>query len=91
MRVVASGGRTALTQLRAVEIRGDTTLVEARPVTGLMHQLRVSLSELGHPIVGDALYGSTRDEPRHWLHASRIVVDGFVACSEPPPILRPPS
>ena len=89
MRVVKRGGRTALTRLRGVEIRDGTTLVEARPVTGLMHQLRVSLAELGHPVVGDRVYGSSRREERHWLHASRIRLDGFEAASEPPPILRP--
>ena len=89
MRVVERGGRTALTRLRGLEIRDSTTLVEARPVTGLMHQLRVSLAELGHPVVGDRVYGSPGREERHWLHASRIRLDDFEAASEPPPILRP--
>jgi 23S rRNA pseudouridine1911/1915/1917 synthase len=89
MRVVSTGGREALTRVRALEPRDDATLVEARPVTGLMHQIRVSLSELGHPIVGDALYGSTEEQPRHWLHAERIRIDDFEASSEPPPELRP--
>lgn len=89
MRVVPSGGRRALTRLRGLETRGDTSLVEARPVTGLMHQIRVSLAELGHPVVGDTLYGSPLEQDRHWLHATRIRLEAFEATSEPPAILRP--
>ena len=88
MRVVRAGGHTALTRLRALEARGDETLVEAHPVTGLMHQLRVSLAELGHPIVGDVLYGSPTRADRHWLHAAHIRLGDFEAGSTPPEPLQ---
>jgi len=54
------------------------TLVRAHPLTGRTHQLRVHLAALGHPIVGDALYGARRDpltralRPRQLLHASEL-------------------
>jgi 23S rRNA pseudouridine1911/1915/1917 synthase len=89
MRVVERGGREAVTRLRALEARSGSTLVEARPTTGLMHQIRATLAELGHPVVGDASYGSRTRCSRHWLHAERIRIGGFEATSEPPPRLRP--
>ena len=89
MRAVERGGREAVTRLRPLEVRGESTLIEARPVTGLMHQIRATLAELGHPVVGDATYGSTVECSRHWLHAERIRIGGFEAASEPPPLLRP--
>lgn len=93
MRVVETGGRLAHTIVRALEPGDDASLVEARPVTGVMHQLRATLAELGHPVVGDALYGSPLAQPRYWLHASSIRLElaagAFEAESEPPPELRP--
>lgn len=58
---VASGGLAAVTQVRPLrqgEFRGGPiTLVEALPETGRQHQIRVHLAEIGHPVVGDKLYG----------------------------------
>src|SRR5690606_16529614 len=47
----------ALTEYRVIARRGDRTLVHLHPQTGRQHQLRVHLAALGHPIVGDKLYG----------------------------------
>jgi tRNA pseudouridine32 synthase/23S rRNA pseudouridine746 synthase len=54
------------------------TRLELEPLTGRSHQLRVHLLAIGHPIVGDALYGlagSASASPRLMLHATEI---GFV-------------
>ncbi len=52
----------------------DATRVELEPVTGRTHQLRVHLSEIGHPILGDALYGGI-SAPRLMLHAASLSFD----------------
>ena len=54
-------GLPARTELRVVERRADRTLVELFPETGRQHQLRVHLASIGHPIVGDKLYGPEGD------------------------------
>ena len=88
MRVVSRGGLPAITRIVASDARGDTSLVEIDLVTGVMHQIRVTLAHLGHPVVGDGLYGSPADEARHWLHARSIRIGDFAASSAPPPELR---
>ncbi|MFW5802484.1 MAG: RluA family pseudouridine synthase [Verrucomicrobiota bacterium] len=49
--------RYAFTEFRRLEFQGDLTLVEARPTTGRLHQIRASLHALGFPVAGDKLYG----------------------------------
>lgn len=50
-------GAEAITDLEVVERRTDRTLVRLSPRTGRQHQLRVHLAAIGHPILGDKLYG----------------------------------
>ena len=50
-------GRRAVTHVRAVERLGDYTLIECRLETGRTHQIRIHLSESGHPLCGDKVYG----------------------------------
>ena len=55
--------------------RGTFTLVQAHPITGRTHQIRVHFAWLGHPIVGDPIYGLKRQRlpsPRLFLHAARL-------------------
>ncbi|MCM0607292.1 MAG: RluA family pseudouridine synthase [Xanthomonadaceae bacterium] len=52
-----AGGQTAATKFKVIERRGNFTLVECYPKTGRQHQIRVHLDHVGHPIVGDKLYG----------------------------------
>ena len=70
---IVEGGRDAVTAYRVVERFTGASLVEARPKTGRTHQIRVHLAAIGHPIVGDRLYG--RASPlvgRQFLHARQI-------------------
>ncbi len=54
--------------------RGEWTLIEAKPMTGRTHQIRVHAYALGHPLVGDILYGAqeTYGIPRPMLHAQSL-------------------
>src|SRR5690606_29148556 len=71
-RFTASGsGKPAQTALKTVAEAGNHAWVELRPKTGRTHQLRVHLSAIGHPIVGDEIYGDDRAS-RLFLHASRL-------------------
>jgi 23S rRNA pseudouridine1911/1915/1917 synthase len=62
-------GKPATTAFRVLASRGDRSLIEARPVTGRTHQIRVHLLESGHAIVGDELYGDARRPPRRSRHS----------------------
>ncbi len=77
MAVVAEGGRPARTEYTVVArlARGRAALVEAQLLTGRTHQIRVHLAAIGHPVVGDAVYGYRRGEiaaPRILLHSWRL-------------------
>ena len=65
-------GKPALTEYTVLERRLDSTLVLLRPHTGRSHQLRVHLASLGHPILGDNLYGEQAPGQRLHLHASQL-------------------
>lgn len=56
-QAVVRQGKPSLTEWRSLACREGFTLLELVPCTGRMHQLRVHLQWLGHPIVGDKLYG----------------------------------
>ena len=57
MKVDAKNGKAAETHFRVLQRRGNLSLIEARPVTGRTHQIRVHLVESAQPVLGDALYG----------------------------------
>jgi 23S rRNA pseudouridine1911/1915/1917 synthase len=57
---VATGGRTAITHWQVEERLGQVTLMRFRLETGRTHQIRVHSTHLGHPIVGDPVYGAGR-------------------------------
>ncbi len=70
-------GRVSRTLWRILAYESDATRVELAPLTGRTHQLRVHLLALGHPILGDALYGdpgARERSPRLLLHASQLEI-----------------
>lgn len=69
------GAEWARTEYRAVATDGKLSVLLVTPVTGRTHQIRVHMASIGHPIVGDRLYGAPSDEmPRQALHAWRLTV-----------------
>ena len=65
----------ALTEYEVLETGGGYTLVKAHPITGRTHQLRVHFASIGHPIVGDDLYGTPSPMiSRHALHAGELTL-----------------
>jgi len=72
MAVVAKG-REARTQYHVVKYIDNYTLLEVRTETGRTHQIRVHLSAIGYPVVGDATYGVKSSHlSRQFMHACRL-------------------
>jgi len=70
---VVTEGKEARTQYYVIKHVGDYTLVEVRPETGRTHQIRVHLSAIGYPVVGDSVYGVKSPHlSRPFLHACRL-------------------
>ncbi|HEY1835633.1 MAG TPA: RluA family pseudouridine synthase [Candidatus Saccharimonadales bacterium] len=70
---VGANGKSAVTEYEVTQVNEHYTMLNLEPQTGRTHQLRVHLKQLGHPIVGDTLYG---DEPgeRMFLHALSLEI-----------------
>lgn len=68
---IVDGGKPSRTEFRMVASSGDLSLVEATPLTGRTHQIRVHLASLGLPILGDATYGGL-SAGRMMLHCSAM-------------------
>jgi 23S rRNA pseudouridine1911/1915/1917 synthase len=62
-------GARSVTDMQVLFADDGLSLVKLIPQTGRTHQLRVHMAHLGHPLLGDELYGIPDDFPRHALHA----------------------
>ena len=72
-RIVADNGAHSLTKYKVLASSDMMSLVEASPITGRTHQLRVHFAHIGHPICGDTLYGfPSHFIDRQALHAYKI-------------------
>ncbi len=73
---IAGPERHAITHYKVLEYFDDYSLVELKPITGRTHQIRVHLASIGHPILGDTVYGtSSKLIDRQALHAAAIEFD----------------
>ncbi|MCS1406908.1 MAG: Ribosomal large subunit pseudouridine synthase D [Verrucomicrobia subdivision 3 bacterium] len=85
MAVADGSGRSAHTKFRVIEHLATASLLEARPLTGRTHQIRVHLKHLGFPIFGDKTYGNRQTKrlaakvhfnpQRHLLHAWKLAFE----------------
>ena len=80
MSVSPTAGRESVTDFKVIERFDKCTLLEVSPKTGRTHQIRVHLSYINHPVIGDALYGNRESDSlakviglkRQFLHAKAI-------------------
>ncbi len=70
--VTGERGRASRTSWRVLREIGAATLVECTLHTGRTHQIRVHLQYLGHPLLGDEVYGRRAGFPRQMLHAWKL-------------------
>ncbi len=88
-----SPARPAATVVRRLRRFRGSSLLEVRPRTGRRHQVRVHLASIGHPLIGDALYGGPAAAElapgRFWLHLSEVAFEspsnGWVTVRAPIP------
>ena len=82
--------RIAEQRVEPIEALLGATLVEVRPVTGFLHQIRATLAHIGHPILGDRTYAPpdvAAASERHLLHAARVGFEEIEAHAPDPPDL----
>jgi 23S rRNA pseudouridine1911/1915/1917 synthase len=77
MAIVRNQGKPARTRYRMLERYGNearalASLIECRLETGRTHQIRVHLAHLGHPLIGDSVYGRARQPPRAKTEAEQL-------------------
>jgi RluA family pseudouridine synthase len=78
------GAKWSETHFRVLERRLDKTLIEARPVTGRTHQIRVHAASLSHPVIGDTTYGPKMGAHRLGLHAYQLEAPDIGQLTCPP-------
>ncbi|MBN2558809.1 MAG: RluA family pseudouridine synthase [Clostridia bacterium] len=75
-RISAADGKPSMTKFRVLERFGSASLVEFELLTGRTHQIRLHSKELGHPLVGDGIYGDDSATmhiiDRHALHCASV-------------------
>jgi tRNA pseudouridine32 synthase/23S rRNA pseudouridine746 synthase len=80
-KIDAELGKPSLTRYQLLGFDAGNTRLELEPVTGRTHQLRVHMKAIGHPILGDALYGDAASAPRLMLHATMLKLLHPVTCA----------
>jgi 23S rRNA pseudouridine1911/1915/1917 synthase len=74
MSVTSRRGRAAKTEYRVIRASNEMSLVECKLHSGRTHQIRVHLHHLGHPVLGDKVYGGrfAKTFSRQMLHAWKL-------------------
>lgn len=85
-RIVADDGDEAITMYKSLLCCDEISVLLVTPITGRTHQIRVHMANIGHPIVGDDLYGTASDLiARQALHAYMLNIDGIGEFKAPIP------
>lgn len=74
MAVTPTNSKSAVTHIFVKKVVGNFSLIRCQIETGRTHQIRVHLSHIGHPIVGDPVYGHKIDNFGQYLHASQLTL-----------------
>ncbi|WP_147533076.1 RluA family pseudouridine synthase [Bacillus marasmi] len=89
-RRVSPSGQPAITHYKVLKVyrNKQQTLIQCSLETGRTHQIRVHLSSIGHPLIGDILYGGAATFPRQALHAAKMtfihpLTGEFIECLAP--------
>ncbi len=78
------GARLTRLRFRPLRTLGEATELEIELETGHLHQVRVTLAHLGHPVLGDPVYGTADGAPRLMLHAASVTWPGLDVHAESP-------
>ena len=77
-RTVSDDGEYALTEYEVLKSCEEISVVLVKPKTGRTHQIRVHMAHIGHPVVGDELYGEKSEYiSRQALHCKRMKIEGI--------------
>lgn len=75
---VVANGKPAVTHFKVIERFNNYTLIEAKLETGRTHQIRVHMAHIGHPVVGDTVYGLKKQKYKLKGQALHAAVLGFI-------------
>lgn len=78
MAVNYKNGKEAVTHYQVLERFGNATYIECRLETGRTHQIRVHMASLGHPLLGDTIYGSSKNPYHLQGQALHAMILGFI-------------
>ena len=78
MAIVRTGGTRAVTHYRVLEHFGNYTYIECQLETGRTHQIRVHMASLGHPLLGDEVYGRVKSPFKLEGQTLHAMVLGFI-------------
>lgn len=78
MGINYKNGRSAVTHYRVIERFGKYTYIECRLETGRTHQIRVHMASIGHPLLGDIVYGPSKDSFKLQGQALHAKILGFI-------------
>lgn len=85
-RIVSPDGDVATTEYKPLLVCDDISVLLVTPITGRTHQIRVHMASIGHPIIGDDLYGTSSEYiDRQALHAYTLKIDGIGEFKAPIP------